>query len=89
MMKEKIFKVKFNHPLYDTALELTLPASATFGEILAMLYKKGFLEKKAADYGFIINETLCALNKPLKSYIPLDIAETVEIKINGMLTIMC
>lgn len=88
-MQEKMFKVKFIHLLYDTVLELALPASITFGEILAMLYKKGFIEKKAADYGFIINEKLCALNKPLKSYIPLYTVETVEIQINGMLTIMC
>jgi ribosomal protein S8 len=87
-MGGKMLHVRLHHPLYDTVLELTLPASTTFGEILKVLYQNGFIQKKAADYGFIVNRRLCALNKPLESYVPLQAADTVEIEINGLLTIM-
>ncbi len=87
-MCEKIYKVRFHHPLYDTVRELEIPASTTFLEILKMLYKDGFIPKKAGDYGFIIDGRLCALNKPLPSYVPLETRDVVDIEINGLLAIM-
>lgn len=87
-MADETFRVRFHHPLNDTVLELTLPASATFGEILKMLYRDGFIQKKPADYGFLIDQHLCAMNKSLKSYVPLETKDVVDIEISGLLTII-
>lgn len=87
-MTEKTFKVRLLHPLGGPALELELPASETFGGILKMLYQRGFIEKKAADYGFILNRRFCSLNKSLSSYIPPETKDTVDIEISGLLSIM-
>ncbi len=87
-MSEKMFKVRLHHPLHDTVQELELPASITFLEILKLLYENGFIRKKAGDYGFIIDRRLCALNKSLQSYVPLENMDVVDIEINGLLAIM-
>jgi hypothetical protein len=87
-MGEKVFKVRLRHPLNGSALELELPASLTFGELLKLLYDRKFIERKAADYAFIIDGRLCALNKSLSGYIPPETADTVEIEVNGLLSIM-
>ena len=87
-MNEKKFNVRFHHPLEDRTMELALPASVRFSEILKLLYNKGFIEKKSADYGLIIGKRLCALNKSLSSYVPLDFEGVIEIELNGLLTIM-
>jgi len=88
MLCEEKFHVRLRHPIYDTVLELELPASMTFLELLRLLYKNGFIQNKTAGYGFIINRRLCALNKTLQSYVPLATKDVVKIEINGMLTIM-
>lgn len=87
-MADEMIKVRFRHPLNGTVLELPLPASATFGEILKMLCHSGFIQEKPAGYGFIIDQHLCALNKCLKSYVPPETKNVVDIEINGLLTIM-
>ncbi|MPL96548.1 hypothetical protein SDC9_42730 [bioreactor metagenome] len=87
-MTDETIKVRFRHPLDGTALELVLPASATFGEVLKMLCRNGFIQEKPAGYGFIIDQHLCALNKSLISYVPPETKDVVDIEINGMLTIM-
>jgi hypothetical protein len=87
-MNEKTLIVRFRHPLRDSVFELKLSADATFGEILSLLYKNGFIEKKTADYGFILNRRLCALNKSLASYVSPETTDAVDIEINGLLTIM-
>jgi hypothetical protein len=86
-MADRTVRVRFHHPLDGTVLELALPASATFGEILKLLYQNGFLEKKAADYGFIMGQRLCARNKSLKSYVPPE-TSAVDVEISGLLTIL-
>lgn len=86
-MCDKTLKVSLRHPLHDRVLALELPASLTFGELLKLLYKNGFIQPKPADYGFIINGRFCALNMALQSYVPPE-ADAVDIDINGMLTIM-
>jgi hypothetical protein len=87
-MRNKMFQLRFRHPLYERILELELPAATTFGEILKILYTNKFLQKKPADYAFIIDQQLCALNKTLASYIPPETSGIVEVQINGLLTIM-
>ena len=87
-MSEKVLKIRLRHPLHNTALELELPAATTFREIQNLLIKNGFLEKRTPDYAFILNRRICALNKSLASYISPDAPESVEIQVNGLLTIM-
>ena len=87
-MSDKFFKIEFHHPLNANTLEARLPGSTTFAEILNMLYKNNFLEKKMADYVFIINGRACALNKSLSSYILPETSDVVDVGKNGMLTIM-
>jgi len=88
-LKDNMLKVRFHHPLNGAILNLDLPAATTFSEILKILYKNGFLQKKTADYSLIIGKHLCAMNKSICSYVTLDSDEAVDIEVNGMLTIMC
>ena len=87
-MPEGMLRVRLHHPLGSRALELELPRSMTFGELLKRLYRDGFIEPKPADYGFIVDQRICALNKSLASYIPPETKDVVDIDINGLLTIM-
>jgi hypothetical protein len=88
-MSERIYRVRFRHPLDGGALETELPADMTFGEMLKMLYGRGYIKPKPADYAFIIGGHLCALNKAISSYVPPEFADVVDIEINGLLSIMC
>ena len=86
-MSGEMIKARFRHPMNGAIMDMSLPASTTFGEMLKLLYGNGFLQKKPADYSFIINNRLCAINRTLSCYIPLDMEE-VDIEVSGMLTIM-
>ena len=88
-MKDHMVNVRFHHPLNGTVLNSELPIVTTFSEVLKILYKNGFLQKKTGDYSFLIGKHLCAINKSIGSYVMHDSDETVDIEINGMLTIMC
>ena len=87
-MSEKTFKIKLHHPLTEDVLEEQLLADLTFEQLLSRLYKTGFLERKTADYVFIIHGRTCAMNKTLASYIHPETADAVDVEISGMLTIM-
>ena len=87
-MNKEIFNMRFHHPTDGRVLDIALPVSTTFSDVLRLLYNDGFLQKKSADYGFIIGDRLCAMNKRLSSYVPLDTPDIVDVGINGMLTIM-
>ncbi len=87
-MSEKTFRIKIHHPLTEDILEEQFPEDLTFGQILARLYKTGFLERKTADYVFIVHGRACAMNKTLASYIRPGTADAVDVEVNGMLTIM-
>jgi hypothetical protein len=83
----KYFQVRFHHP-HGGAVEMRLNADTTFGEIMAMLHQNGFLQKKTADYAFILHGRVCALNKPLSGYILPETEDITDIEISGALTIM-
>lgn len=87
-MSKTTYSVRFHHPLDGTTLEMEIPASVPFKEIMKVLYDRGFIKPKPADYAFIIGGRLCTLNKALSSYIPLEKTGVVEIEINGLLSIM-
>jgi len=87
-MNEKTFSVRFHHPLDGATLRMELPAVMTFQEILKLLYDRGYIKPKPADYAFILGGHLCALNKALSAYVPLEFEDDVDIEVNGMLSIM-
>jgi hypothetical protein len=87
-MSERIYRVRFRHPLDGEPLEMELPASVTFREMLKMLYGRGFIKPKPADYAFIVGGRLCTLDKSLAGYVPPEAAGVVDIEINGLLSIM-
>ena len=88
-MSEKTFSVRFYHPLDGEPLRLELPVAMTFREILKMLYLRGFIKPKPADYAFIIGGHICAMNKALSAYVPGEYEGDVDIEVNGKLSIMC
>jgi hypothetical protein len=87
-MRDKTYRVRFRHPLDGEALEIELSAVMTFGEILKMLYSRGYIKPKTADYAFIIGGHLCALNKTLSDYVLPEFAGIVNVEVNGLLSIM-
>jgi len=88
-MSNKTFSVWFHHPLDGELLRLELPAAMTFREILKILYRRGFIKPKPADYVFIIGGHICAMNKALSAYVPSEFEDDVDIEVNGKLSIMC
>jgi hypothetical protein len=88
-MSEKTIGVRFHHPLDGEPLKMELPAAMTFREILKLLYGRGYIRPKPADYAFIIGGHICAMNKALSAYVPGEYEGDVDIEVNGKLSIMC
>lgn len=84
-----MYKVNFQHPIKgDAFYQAELPGDMTFKAIAAMLIEKGFIDKKAGGYQFIIDDRLCNLSAALEDYLPWPLPEVTDIRVHGLLTVL-
>ncbi|MDO4581087.1 MAG: hypothetical protein Q4B96_00690 [Bacillota bacterium] len=87
-MSQQMQQVRLLHPLNGSHIDMELPTDITFNQISRLLYERGFIQKKAGGYQYIIDERLCGLNYPLATYIPDPAPELLTISVNGLLVVL-
>ncbi len=83
----ELVTVRFLHPSKSDTLTLELPRTTLFGDLMPLLYEKGFVEQQKGDYRFLAGGHLCGTLHPIGDYMP-ESASQIELQVFSYALIM-